>query len=351
MKPAHTRHSRKASRSGAKTSSDDAATHHRHDEVRGTAAKVRAEREHAAARHTGAEVERLMGQMREANERLIVAAIHAQNLSDEASTDAAEARKELDDLMNQLRAANEQLAASAAQAHTMAEEASEREEEYRRLSSQLLNLQDEERRRLARDLHDSTGQRLAALTMHLDIVEDDAKALDARSRRALADSRSLAEQCVREVRTLAYLLHPPMLDEIGLVSAVRWYVEGFTKRSGVHVIMDAGEIGRLPAPIETAIFRVVQEGLTNVHRHASTTTASIRLSATADAVALEIHDEGQGLGDAGTHRNGARRPEALGVGIQGMRERIRQLGGTFNVEFTDNGTAVFVRVPLNADTP
>src|SRR6185503_15280877 len=127
------------------------------------------------------------GQMREANERLIVAAVHAQNLSDEANTDAAWARKELDDLMSRLRAANEQLAASAAQAHTMAEEASEREEEYRRLSSQLLNLQDEERRRLARDLHDSTGQRLAALTMHLDIVGD-AKALDARSRRALADS-------------------------------------------------------------------------------------------------------------------------------------------------------------------
>jgi two-component system, NarL family, sensor kinase len=242
------------------------------------------------------------------------------------------------------------LAASAAQAHTMAEEASEREEEYRRLSSQLLNLQDEERRRLARDLHDSTGQRLAALTMHLDIVGDAAKALDARSRRALAASRSLAEQCVREVRTLAYLLHPPMLDEIGLVSAVRWYAEGFAKRSGIHVVMDLGEVGRLPEPIETAIFRVVQEGLTNVHRHASTTTASIRLRATADAVALEIHDEGRGLHDAGTHRNGARRPEALGVGIQGMRERIRQLGGTCDIQFTNKGTTVRVGMPLNADT-
>jgi len=215
------------------------------------------ERQHATATHTRAEVERLMGQMREANERLIVAAVHAQNLSDEANTDAARARKELDDLMSQLRAANEQLAASAAQAHTMAEEASEREEEYRRLSSQLLNLQDEERRRLARDLHDSAGQRLAALTMHLDIVGDAAKVLDARSRRALADSRSLAEQCVREVRTLAYLLHPPMLDEIGLVAAVRWYAEGFTKRSGVRVISTATDpsrsggrpLSRLPANV------------------------------------------------------------------------------------------------------
>jgi signal transduction histidine kinase len=139
-----------------------------------------------------------------------------------------------------------------------------------------------------------------------------------------------------------------MLEEIGLVSAVRWYAEGFTKRSGIRVVLDVGEVGRLPAPIETAIFRVVQEGLTNVHRHGSTTTASIRLSAAADAVALEIHDEGHGLRDAGTHHNGARRPEALGVGIQGMRERIRQLGGTFDVEFTDNGTTVSVGVPLNA---
>jgi signal transduction histidine kinase len=364
-------------RSGARKPPDDAATRRRHDEVRGAAAKVRAERERAlvvreeslarrehalglqkatlrarqASTHTRAEVERLMGQMREANERLIIAAIHAQNLSDEANTDAAQARKELDDLMNQLRAANEQLAASAAQAHTMAEEASEREEEYRRLSSQLLNLQDEERRRLARDLHDSTGQRLAALTMNLDMVGQATKALDTRSRRALADSRSLAEQCVREVRTFAYLLHPPLLDERGLVSALRWYAEGFTKRSGIHVVMDVGEIGRLPGPIETAIFRVVQEGLTNVHRHASTTTASIRLRATADAVALEIHDEGRGLRDAGAHHNGAPRSAALGVGIQGMRERIRQLGGTFDVEFTDNGTTVCVGVPLHADTP
>ena len=292
-----------------------------------------------------------MGQMREANERLIVAAVRALNRSDDAQTETAQARTELDDLMSQLRATNERLAASAMKAHTMAEEASEREEEYRRLSSRLLDLQDEERRRLARDLHDSTGQRLAALTMNLDVVGRATKALDARSRRALAESRSLAEQCAREVRTFAYLLHPPLLDEAGLRSAVRWYAEGFAKRSGIHVVMDLGEVGRLPGPIETALFRVVQEGLTNVHRHASTTTASIRLTATADAVTLEIHDQGQGLRDPLINKNGTLLPETLGVGIQGMRERIRQLGGTFDVEFTDTGTTVCVGVPLNADTP
>lgn len=292
-----------------------------------------------AARHT----ERLMGQMREANERLIVAAVQAQNLSDEAHLDAARARAELDDLMSRLGAANEQLA-------TMAEEASQREENYRRLSGRLLTLQDEERRRLALDLHDSTGQCLAALTMNLDVVGLATTALDARSRRALAESRSLADQCAREVRTFAYLLHPPLLDEVGLLSAVRWYAEGFAKRSRIQVTMDLGQIGRLPGPIETALFRVVQEALTNVHRHASTTAASIRLTATADAVALDIHDEGHGLRDPVTREHGTL-PETLGVGIQGMRERVRQLGGTFDVAFTDTGTTVRVRVPMDGDIP
>jgi signal transduction histidine kinase len=164
------------------------------------------------------------------------------------------------------------------------------------------------------------------------------------------ESRSLAEQCSQEVRTLAYLLHPPLLDEAGLLSAVRWYAEGFTKRSGIHVVLDLGEVGRLPGPIETALFRVVQEALTNVHRHASTTTALIRLTATGDAVALDIHDEGHGLRDPVTHANGTP-PETLGVGIQGMRERVRQLGGTFDVEFTDTGTTVRVRVPMYGDLP
>jgi signal transduction histidine kinase len=294
-------------------------------------------------KQTRADTERLMDQLRDANERLIVAAVHAQNLSDEAHLEAARARAELDDLMSRLGAANEQLA-------TMAEEASQREENYRRLSGRLLTLQDEERRRLALDLHDSTGQCLAALTMNLDVVGLATTALDARSRRALAESRSLADQCAREVRTFAYLLHPPLLDEVGLLSAVRWYAEGFAKRSRIQVTMDLGQIGRLPGPIETALFRVVQEALTNVHRHASTTSASIRLTATADAVALDIHDEGHGLRDPDTHEHGTL-PETLGVGIQGMRERVRQLGGTFDVEFTDTGTTVRVRVPMDGDIP
>jgi signal transduction histidine kinase len=290
---------------------------------------------------TRAEIERLMAQLREANERLIVAAVQAQNLSDDVHLEAARARGEVDALMCQLRAANEQLA-------TMAEEASAGEEKYRRLSGRLLTLQDEERRRLALDLHDTTGQGLAALTMNLDVVGLAAKALDARSRRALTESRSLAEQCAREVRTMAYLLHPPLLDEVGLLSTVRWYADGVAKRTGIQVSMDLAEIGRLPRPVETALFRIVQEALTNIHRHASTTTASIRLGASAHVVALDIHDAGHGLRDPVTHDDTL--PETLGVGIQGMRERVRQLNGTFHVEFTGTGTTVRVRVPISGGT-
>ena len=370
MKSPRTPRSKKASPDNARKPPGAApATRHRRGVKTGASANARVERERAlvareeaVARReralglqaatgrasqpeaqTRADIERLMDQMREANERLIVAAVQAQNLSDKAHREAAQARVELDDLMSQLRAANEQLA-------TTTEEAREREEEYRRLSGRLLTLQDEERRHLALDLHDSTGQCLAALTMNLDVVGQATKALDARSRRALAESRSLADQCAREVRTFAYLLHPPLLDEMGLRSAVRWYAEGFTKRSGIQVVVELADVGRLSRPIATALFRVVQESLTNVHRHASTSTASIRLTVTAGIVALEIHDQGHGLRDQVTHDNGTR-PETLGVGIQGMRERIRQLGGTFDVEFTDKGTTVCVGVPLNADTP
>src|SRR6185503_5437932 len=173
-----------------------------------------------------AEGQRLIAQIREANERLIVAAVHAQNLSDQAQAEAAEVRAELDDLMNRLRNTNERLATAAAAADTLAEAAGRREEEYRQLSIRLLTMQDEERRRLALELHESAGQCLAALTMNLDVVDGATRALDARSRRTLAEGRSLAEQCSRSVRTFAYLLYPPLLDERGLVSAVRWYVEG-----------------------------------------------------------------------------------------------------------------------------
>ena len=299
----------------------------------------------------GTDVERLIGEMREANERLIVAASHEQDLSDEAHAETARAQTQLHDLMREMSDAHTRLAAAAVRARTMAEEAALRQEEYRQLSGRLLTLQDEERRRLALDLHDSTAQRLAALIINLDVLEGSGTALDARLRRTLAESRSLAEQCAREIRTLAYLLHPPLLDEAGLVPAVRWLAEGFQERSGIRVAMDLDTVGRLPRPVETALFRVVQEGLTNAHRHAATRTVSIRLTGAADDVALEIQDEGHGLQNRRSPQSGRSASAHLGVGLQGMRERIGQLNGTFDVAFTNAGTTVRVRVPLSTNTP
>jgi signal transduction histidine kinase len=309
--------------------------------------------EHEAALHapeasaqTQAEVEQLMGRLREANERLLVTAMHAQDLSEEAHIEAMQAKIELDDLIRQLREANERLAASTMYAHTLVAEAKAREEAYQRLSARLLELQDEERRRIADDLHDSMGQRLAALVMYLDLLQSEEEVLAPRSRRALVEGRSLAEQCVQDLRTLAYLLYPPLFDEIGLVKALRWYVDGFVNRSRVQVVLSMGEIGRLPRPVEMALFRVVQESLTNVHRHAPASIASIRLATTGETVMLDIQDRGHRLRKDLTQQNDPHVPDTLGVGIQGMRERIRQLAGTFDIEFTDTGTTVRVSVPL-----
>jgi signal transduction histidine kinase len=291
------------------------------------------------------EIERLMGQLREANERLIVTAVQAEFSSDEARTEAAEARSELGRLLGRLRDANAQLIAASAQSRLLEEEARHREADYRRLSDRLLHVQDEERRRLALSLHDSTAQLLSVLIVNLDLLGQGGPDLDAVSRELLADSRSLADRCAREIRTLAYLLHPPLLDEMGLKPAVQWYVEGFTKRSGIQVNLELGEFERLPGATELALFRVVQESLTNVHRHAVTSSASIRLSGSSDAITLEVRDYGRGLRD--DLRDVAVQSAPLGVGIQGMRERIRQLGGTFEVAFTDYGTTVRVHVPID----
>jgi signal transduction histidine kinase len=305
-----------------------------------------AQRDREASAPARAEVDRLMHQLREANENLIVAAVRAQDASDAARIEAGQAGSKLDTLMSQLLQANERLADAATSAEGMAAAAAAREKEYRQLCSRLLTLQDEERRRLALELHDSTAQNLAVLLMNLTLLEQSEPALSAQSRQALAESRSLADECCRDVRMRAYLLHPPLLDEMGLVSGVRWFADGFTKRSGIHVVMILGDIGRLPKAIETALYRVVQESLTNVHRHTSTTRVVIELNRTRDAIALEVRDQGRGLQEDRSQSKERQAPALLGVGIQGMRERINQLQGTFNIEFTKKGTTVRVGVPL-----
>jgi two-component system, NarL family, sensor kinase len=220
------------------------------------------------------------------------------------------------------------------------------ESSLRQLSGRLLQLQDEERRRIARDLHDTTGQKIAALSMSLDRV---ARLLDTRKperQEALNEGREIVRMIGEEIRTLSYLLHPPLLDESGLGSAIRWYAEGFQKRSGIQLTVDiAPDLGRLTTEVEMALFRVVQESLTNVHRYSGSPNAEIKISSEPEAVKLEVIDHGKGI-EAGSARVKVEGIAALGVGIPGMRERLRQLGGQLEVDFGRDGTRVSASVPL-----
>jgi signal transduction histidine kinase len=214
----------------------------------------------------------------------------------------------------------------------------------RDLSARLMQLQDEERRRIARELHDSVGQTLAALSMNLSTVRTDVEQL-ARTAAALNDSECLVRDMVTEVRTISHLLHPPLLDELGLSSAVRWYVNGFSQRSRIKVDLDMAEdFGRLPAEIETAIFRVVQECLTNIHRHSESPIAKIRLRHSEREVTLEIEDKGKGIPSKKLHELTA--AGTPGVGVRGMQERIRQLGGALDISSGGHGTRIIVRLPI-----
>jgi signal transduction histidine kinase len=217
------------------------------------------------------------------------------------------------------------------------------EQALRQLSVSLLQTQDEERRRIARELHDSTGQKLAALAMNLSLISKSAETLDARARKALTESLELLNRSSHDIRTLSYLLHPPLLDERGLAAAVRWFADGFTQRSGVQVRLEVPpELQRLPEEVEMALFRIVQEGLTNTHRHSGSSTATIRLTADQNQVQLEMRDAGKGLPKP--RNDGYVAP--LGVGITGMRERVKQLGGQMKIESGSRGTIVSVTLPL-----
>jgi len=215
----------------------------------------------------------------------------------------------------------------------------------RDLSARLMQLQDDERRRIARELHDSVGQTLAALSMNLTTVRADIEQL-ARTAIALNDSEGLVREMVTEVRTISHLLHPPLLDELGLASALRWYVGGFSQRSNIRVDLDMSEdFVRLPAEMETAIFRVVQECLTNIHRHSGSPVARIRVRERDGTCQVEIEDKGKGIPSKKLEEMAS--AGTPGVGIRGMQERIRQLGGTMELSSGSNGTIVTVRLPVH----
>jgi signal transduction histidine kinase len=214
----------------------------------------------------------------------------------------------------------------------------ESEKQLALLSGRLMHLQDEERRRIARDLHDSTAQALSALEMNTSLLE--ASASDDSSRRIAGETRAISRQVCQELRNISYLLHPPLLEEKGLLFAIRWFADGFSKRNNIPVFLDLAEdFPRLPADEETALFRIVQESLSNIYRHAGATKSWITLWRAEDgAVSLEIRDNGEGLPE------GFSFDTSVGVGLAGMRERMKQLGGTLEVDSSPYGISVKCRL-------
>jgi len=221
------------------------------------------------------------------------------------------------------------------------------EKSLRQLSLHLLSTQDEERRRLGRDLHDSLGQYLTALRIKLDLLASSPGRKNREERRAIAECIRLVEDSIKEVRTISYLMYPPMLEEMGLRSAIQWYLDGFSTRSGITTTFEADDnFGRLQSDAEVAIFRVLQESLTNVHRHSGSQTAHIRLLLKDGSATLEVADRGKGIPPELLEQSGREWMGALGVGLRGMNERMRQLGGSLEVVSTEKGTTVRAIVPV-----
>jgi signal transduction histidine kinase len=226
--------------------------------------------------------------------------------------------------------------------HERTAQLEQKSEEIRQLTGRLLRSQDDERRRLARELHDSTGQMVAAMKINLDLLNEKVDAKDPEIKTLVAESIAIVDEMNRQLRTMSYLLHPPLLDETGLQSALRWYTEGFAQRSGIEVNLQISpDFCRLPHDLEIALFRVVQESLTNVHRHSGSSTAKIQLARDSQNVQVEVVDNGNGM-SSGLY-DGKFIP---GVGIMGMQERMRQFGGNCEIISTQKGTTIWATVPV-----
>ena len=218
------------------------------------------------------------------------------------------------------------------------------EDELRHLSAQLLQSQDEERRRIAADLHDSTGQDLIALATTLGQLHESLSPGQQKSRKLLSQCKALLTACMREVRSLSYLLYPPLLDQAGLEDAIRDYVQGFTKRSGICVALElSAGVGRMARDVELTLFRVVQEALTNVQRHSGSDQAEIRIQYHSDLL-LEIIDHGDNTSNR-AHNAEEQSPYKIGVGILSMQQRVKLIGGQIDISRTTRGTTVAVRLP------
>jgi PAS domain S-box-containing protein len=232
--------------------------------------------------------------------------------------------------------------------NTDIEDRKQAEEELRYVSGLLLRLQDEERHRIARDLHDSTGQDLVALATMLGQLRGSIPSGDRKSRKLLSESKAVADRCIREVRTLSYSLHPPVLDQAGLGDAIRDYLSGFTKRSGIRVELDLSpRLGRMARDVELVLFRVVRESLTNIQRHSGSQQAKIRVTLNSH-LTLEISDFGRGL--SASVQKGKDEPRfQVGVGIPSMHERVKLIGGWLDIDSSSRGTTVRVTIPLGRE--
>ena len=219
--------------------------------------------------------------------------------------------------------------------------------ELRRLSSSLIAMQDDERRRIARELHDGLGQELTAAKMIIDgILFQEKGGASSFKKNAAADASSLIDRAIQQVRSISHLLHPPLLDEVGLLSALRWFLEGFTKRSGLHTVLEVEpqEFPRFPPELETAIFRIVQEALNNVFRHSKAKNCWITVKNVSGQVTVTVRDDGKGVEQGVTEF----RPDRIGMGIGGMRQRIKEFGGELRLERLNPGTLVEVVIPTKS---
>jgi len=220
-----------------------------------------------------------------------------------------------------------------------------RTSELTKLSGKILHSQDEERRRTARLLHETVAQDLAALKMELAVAKRLGKWRNPEGKAAIEQAQSLADECIREARTVSYLLHPPLLDEAGLSSALQWYIAGFEKRSGIRTALNLPlDFGRLQPETETTVFRFVQECLTNVHRHSGSATARVSIQATSEELIVAVTDEGCGMPQPLLEEGGGSGAQ-FGVGIMGLFERVKQAGGNTKIQSNGHGTTVTATLP------
>lgn len=244
-----------------------------------------------------------------------------------------------------------QLALEVTQRQRAEEALLQEEQSLRELSGRLLRLQDDERRRIARDLHDTTGQKVVALTLELSMIEAKLGNLPPEVKTILQECRELADEVSTDIRTLSYVLHPPLLDEAGLYSAARWFVDGFVRRSRIKVELDLPpDLGRMPQELELTLFRILQESLTNVHRHANSPNAWVKIALDKTSVTLEVKDEGR-VSKPIAVSTAEKSIELLGVGVRGMQERVRQLGGRLELRSGSKGTVMRATLPLAPASP